>query len=184
MRRGWMRVSGWALATGAMIGLSWYGVHSVLHPNSVASQAEYASDGLPGDPPVAATASVSSAASASASAAARSASPSPSPSATASARPTVQVTPRRSPSPTAPPAGVDRTYAVEGGRAVFDIGTSSATLVSATPDPGWSAQEWRQSDWIRVIFKDNGQSSDDQDKISVITCSWAGHPPTVQTYTS
>jgi hypothetical protein len=184
MRRGWMRVSGWALATGAMVGLSWYGVVSVLHPRSVTSRAEYASDGLPADPPVAVESATGSAVPRpSVSTVTASASASPSRSAVPTPGPTLRGTPTR-PAPTTAPAGVIRAYRVTGGQAVFELGATSATLVSTTPAPGWSGQVWRETDWIRVVFKQDDQGSDQQTAVSVITCSWNGHPPQVQTYTS
>ena len=47
---------------------------------------------------------------------------------------------------------------VPGGRAVFDLGSDSATLVSATPDPGWDMRIWNGSHWIRVAFS-NGSTT-------------------------
>lgn len=64
-------------------------------------------------------------------------------------------------------------YTVDGGRVVFDIGTASAELVTATPDAGWQMQVWKQPEWIRVTFTRNGR------EVSVF-CTWNGHPPMVE----
>ncbi|MFC5722244.1 hypothetical protein ACFP1Z_18940 [Streptomyces gamaensis] len=65
---------------------------------------------------------------------------------------------------------------VDGGRVVFDMGASSATLVSATPAAGWQMQTWDQSGqgWIRVTFTKGSR------EISVF-CTWHDHPPMVET---
>lgn len=68
-----------------------------------------------------------------------------------------------------------KAYPVTGGRVVFDLATSSAELVSATPDAGWQMQVWKQPYWIRVTFTKAGR------EMSVF-CTWNGHPPLVETY--
>lgn len=176
MRRGVVHIGGWALATGAMIGLSWYGVHSVLAGTAVAApRALPAAGALPTDDsqplPALPTAS---------------ATPSTTPSATASPSAPAPATRTASPvtSPTGWPGGPrpssgtgTRTYTVHGGHAVLDLGASSATLVSATPDAGWSMKYWEQPGWIRVDFTSDGHTS-------AVFCSWNGHPPTVETVNS
>ncbi|MZD08760.1 hypothetical protein GTW43_31930 [Streptomyces sp. SID5785] len=173
MRRGLVHSVAWLLATGASVTLSWWGVHTVMA-------------GTVYDPPRA----LPVAAGASASAPPLSSSthrPEPSPSRSASASPSVK--PGRSgstPSPhrTAPPkprtsapdaasSGNVKSYATAGGRAVFDLGTSSATLLTATPDAGWSVQVWKQTTWIRVEFTSGA------DRVSVF-CTWHDHAPTVE----
>ncbi|GAU68060.1 Syd protein [Streptomyces sp. NBRC 110611] len=57
---------------------------------------------------------------------------------------------------------------------VLAMGGSSAELVSATPEPGWQMQVWKQEAWIRVDFLRGAA------RTSVI-CAWNGHPPTVVT---
>lgn len=59
------------------------------------------------------------------------------------------------------------------GRAVFDLGTTSATLVSATPGSGWSMQVWKTESWIRVEFTSGA------DRVSVF-CTWHDGPPRVE----
>ncbi|MEU9037254.1 hypothetical protein AB0D45_20455 [Streptomyces sp. NPDC048352] len=66
-----------------------------------------------------------------------------------------------------------RSYAVSGGRVVFDLGTTSAGLVSATPEAGWRMQVWKQDFWIRVTFTQGGR------EVSVF-CTWHDHPPVVE----
>jgi hypothetical protein len=56
---------------------------------------------------------------------------------------------------------------------VFDLGTSSASLVSATPHPGWSMQVWKTQTWIRVEFTSGA------DRVSVF-CTWHDSPPRVE----
>jgi hypothetical protein len=55
---------------------------------------------------------------------------------------------------------------------VFDLGTASASLVSATPDSGWSMQVWKTDAWIRVEFTSG------ENNVSVI-CTWHDGPPKV-----
>ncbi len=113
-------------------------------------------------------------------------SPSVSPTPTPSASPTPKQTPKPKPAPTAskssspstPPAkqpssGTVKGYTVSGGRVVFDVGATSAELVSATPDAGWQMQVWKQTEWIRVTFTQDGHESS-------VFYTWNGHPPTVE----
>ena len=175
MRRGLVHTAAWLLATGAAVTLSWWGVHTVMA-------------GTAYDPPraVPIAAGAVEARSSSTHRPERSPSPSPSPSrsethepshspgsATASpSRPTKTGTPVKQPaSPT--PSGTVKGYTTDGGRAVFDLGEDSATLVSATPAAGWSVQVWKNSTWIRVEFTSGS------DKISVF-CTWHDHAPTVE----
>lgn len=176
MRRGWMRIAGWTLATGAMIGMSWYGVHSVL---AEPARPAYVSDGLPVLSGSAGPDSVPSSAAPSPSATRPTPSARPSssagiPSARPAPRPVNPAT--TAPATPAPPTG-EHTYTVEGGSVVLALGPSSAALVSATPDPGWRPTQWNETGWIRVLFTNGHQ-------VSSVICSWKGHPPTVQTYTN
>ncbi|MFD3717356.1 hypothetical protein [Streptomyces sp. NPDC058674] len=185
MRRGLAHAAAWLLATGAAVTLSWWGVHAVMsgtaydpplavpltaHPLSSSTQRAQPEES-PGAPP--------------------SPSPSPSPSPAPSAAPAPS---SPSPSPGTPsqePAGGSRpdrpgvggedggegghvkAYPVAGGRVVFDLGTSSAELVSATPAAGWRMQVWKQEFWIRVTF-----TRDDRE-VSVF-CTWHDSAPRVQ----
>ncbi|MFC8344483.1 hypothetical protein [Streptomyces sp. NPDC057280] len=165
MRRGLVHVLAWSLATGAAVTLSWWGVHTVMAgtaydppralPITVAEATTQDSKPL-----ASSTARPSASASASPSKThpSRRTSPAPSPSTTPS------------PSPTA--SGEVKSYDTDGGRAVFSLGKSSATLVSATPAAGWSMQVWKTETWIRVEFASGA------DRVTVF-CTWHDSAPRV-----
>ncbi|KIF01522.1 hypothetical protein PL81_35115 [Streptomyces sp. RSD-27] len=183
MRRGLVHAVAWVVATAAAVTLSWWGVHTVM-------------SGTAYDPPLAVPLTTRPPASATRGAEppppGPSGSASPSPSASGSPSPSA---PAASPSPSAkpkspPPSGQQRPYpdgggqgsgsggvkgySVSGGRVVFDLGASSAALVSATPEAGWRVQVWKQDFWIRVTFTRDGR------EVSVF-CTWHDHPPAVET---
>jgi hypothetical protein len=171
MLRGFVHVLAWSLATGAAVTLSWWGVHTVM-------------TGTAYDPPRALPITVGSATKQKTKPLVSPTSPpsaSPSPSAskpTTSPRPTATAAPSKSPSadpsPAASgPAGQVRSYDTDGGRAAFDLGATSATLVSATPGAGWSMQVWKTESWIRVEFTSGA------DRVSVF-CTWHDGPPRVE----
>ncbi|MFF7646078.1 hypothetical protein [Streptomyces canus] len=165
MRRGLVHVLAWLLATGAAVTLSWWGVHTVMA-------------GTAYDPP---RALPITAADATTQESKPSASPTPkrtgratppkSPAPTPSAPAAKPAPSSKSPSPTA--SGQVRSYDTDGGRAVFDLGEKSATLVSATPGTGWSMQVWKTESWIRVEFASGA------DRVSVF-CTWHDGPPRVE----
>ncbi|MET9449234.1 hypothetical protein [Streptomyces cinerochromogenes] len=165
MRRGLVHVLAWLLATGAAVTLSWWGVHTVM-----AGTAYEPPRALPVTAADTDTRDVTSASRAPA----PSLTPTPSPS-RARPAPTPTRTPARTrkPSPTATASGRVRSYDTDGGRAVFDLGASSATLVSATPGTGWAMQVWKTESWIRVEF------SRGADRVSVF-CTWHDGPPRVE----
>ncbi|MEU0965528.1 hypothetical protein ABZ357_08830 [Streptomyces sp. NPDC005917] len=170
MRRGLVHVLAWLLATGAAVTLSWWGVHTVMA-------------GTAYDPPRALPITAADAPTTQGSKPlASSTSRPPSPSRTASPRPSATPTPTPSRTPTATPtpsatvSGEVRAYDTNGGRAVFDLGKTSATLVSATPGTGWSMQVWKTESWIRIEF------SRSTDRVSVF-CTWHDGPPQVQVET-
>jgi hypothetical protein len=190
MRRGLVHVIAWLLATGAAVTLSWWGVHTVM--------AGTAYDAPRALPVTTADASVRDAdgsadgegsKSLASSTSRPSPSTSPSPSSSGGSSPSPGGPPGKaasSPSRTAPstapggptspsPAtsGRVRSYDTDGGRAVFDLGTSSASLVSATPGTGWSMQVWKTESWIRVEFTSGA------DRVSVF-CTWHDGPPRVE----
>ncbi|MFF8843088.1 hypothetical protein ACF08N_10180 [Streptomyces sp. NPDC015127] len=168
MSRGLVHALAWSLSTGAAVTLSWWGVHTVM--------AGTAYD-RPRALPITAQTSAPQSAEPQASPTRRPPSPSPTPSreepsATPSpSRPSPAETSAR-PSPSASSGNV-KGYTVKGGRVVFDIGESSAELVSATPASGWQMQVWTQPTWIRVTFTRDGH------EVSVF-CTWNDHPPMVQ----
>lgn len=171
----------WSLATGAAVTLSWWGVHTVMSgtvydrpaalPLTAVADSPSAED--PSTPYPEPQASSTHR-------------PRPSPSRTAAKSPTASASrapsavggptppPSPSPSPTAPSStGTVKSYAVDGGRVAFDIGETSAELVSATPASGWRMQVWKQDFWIRVTFTRDGR------EVSVF-CTWHDHPPRVE----
>ncbi|WP_406182979.1 hypothetical protein [Streptomyces sp. NBC_01006] len=179
MHRGLVHALAWTLATGAAVTLSWWGVHTVM-------------SGTAYDPPLAVPLTTQPLSSSTHRAAAPSpppASDAPSPSAASpSASPSAGASSSKPPQKAAPPSprqdeqrgdggdqGDVKAYPVTGGRVVFDLGTSSAELVSATPDAGWQMQVWKQPYWIRVTFTKAGR------EMSVF-CTWNDHPPMVETY--
>ncbi|MGW7466878.1 hypothetical protein ACWGJT_19760 [Streptomyces xantholiticus] len=172
MHRGLVHAMAWSLSTGAAVTLSWWGVHAVM--------AGTAYD-RPRALPITAQNPTTRAANPQASSTARPPAPSPSPSPSASKQPTTTPPapptrtgpPPESPAPPPPESGNVKGYNVKGGRVVFDIGDSSAELVSATPAADWQMQVWKQPTWIRVTFTQDGH------EVSVF-CTWNGHPPMVQ----
>ncbi|WP_327717283.1 hypothetical protein OG381_19040 [Streptomyces sp. NBC_00490] len=165
MRRGLLHVLAWSLATGAAVTLSWWGVHTVMA-------------GTAYDPPRAlpitaadATTQESRPLASSTARSTPSASPSRTPSRTPA--PSPSKTPTTTPSPSPSASGQVKSYDTEGGRAVFDLGKTSATLVSATPGAGWSMQVWKTETWIRVEFASGA------DRVSVF-CTWHDSAPRVE----
>jgi len=158
----------WSLATGAAVTLSWWGVHTVMA-------------GTAYDPPRALPITAADATTQESK-----------PLASSTSRPSPSGTPADSPSPTPTPAasrtpvrggpapsgsatasGQVKSYDTDGGRAVFDLGTTSASLVMAAPAAGWSMQTWKTDTWIRVEFTSG------TNKVSVI-CTWHDGPPHVE----
>lgn len=168
MRRGLVHALAWSLATGAAVTLSWWGVHTVLA-------------GTVYDPPLALPIPASAVTPAGepsapvASSTRRPAEPTPSPTRTpdAPAKTTTAAPPPR-PTPTKKPdTGRVKSYTVDGGRVVFDLGATSAELVTATPSAGWQMQVWKQPTWIRVTFTRDGR------ELSVF-CIWHDSAPRVE----
>ncbi|GAA3484381.1 hypothetical protein [Streptomyces yanii] len=172
MRRGLVHALAWLLATAAAVTLSWWGVHTVMAgtaydpPRAVPISASARDDGRGAAAPASSTRRPAP-------------SPSPTPRSTprATPKPSATPSPRPSRTPALPqptkPSGTVRSYGTDGGRVVFELGAASAKLVSATPDPGWSIQVWKNTTWIRVNF-----STDDGTTVSVF-CTWNDHPPAV-----
>lgn len=172
MRRGLVHAGAWTLATGAAVTLSWWGVHTVM-------------SGTAYDPPLAVPLATQALSSSTHQAQPPEPSPSPpspsplpsapslspSPAASPSAKPSPPAAPQ--PARQAAPGGNVKAYRVSGGRVVFDIGGTSAELVSATPVAGWRMQVWKQPSWIRVTFTRDGR------EVSVF-CTWHDHPPLME----
>ncbi|MEU9096439.1 hypothetical protein [Streptomyces sp. NPDC048361] len=181
MHRGLVHGLAWSLATGAAVTLSWWGVHTVMAGTAydppralpISGEARITQGSEP-------TASSTRRAKESPAAPSPSASPNASKGAGAG-KPSGGRTPSgtaKSPPPSRTsdnPAnsGAVQGYNVAGGRVVFDLGASSAQLVSATPASGWQMERWIQTQWIRVTFTRGGET------VSVF-CTWNGHPPAVE----
>ncbi|MCL8012819.1 hypothetical protein [Streptomyces sp. AS02] len=172
MRRGLVHVLAWSLATGAAVTLSWWGVHTVMagtvydRPRALPITAADATT-QESKPLASSTNRPTPSKSPS-----NSSDPSPKPTGTPRT-PTPSKSPSQSPGPTSTTSGQVKSYDTDGGRVVFDIGESSATLVSATPGAGWSMQVWKTETWIRVEF------SAGADRVSVF-CTWHDGPPRVE----
>ncbi|MFI5549898.1 hypothetical protein [Streptomyces sp. NPDC051738] len=172
MRRGLVHVLAWSLATGAAVTLSWWGVHTVMagtvydRPRALPITAADATT-QESKPLASSTNRPTPSKSPS-----NSSAPSPKPTGTPRT-PAPSNSPTQRPSPTATASGQVKSYDTDGGRVVFDIGESSATLVSATPGAGWSMQVWKTETWIRVEF------SAGADRVSVF-CTWHDGPPRVE----
>ncbi|MEU8572630.1 hypothetical protein [Streptomyces asoensis] len=170
MRRGLVHVLAWSLATGAAVSLSWWGVHTVMAgtaydpPRALPLTAAEVTS-RPSSPPVPTTDRPSAAATPSASPTPSRTPTTPAPSRTAAPRPSVSPAPATS--------GQVKSYDTDGGRVVFDLGKTSATLVSATPGAGWTMQVWKTPSWIRVEFGSGA------DRVSVF-CTWHDGPPRVE----
>lgn len=172
MHRGIVHVCAWSLATGAAVTLSWWGVHTVMagtaydppravpltgdgHTTQGAVRPLASSTRRPKDSP-------------------SPSGPSTTPSKPADDKPSGSRSPAgpSKSSPSSRSSGNVKGYNVAGGRVVFDIGTASAELVTATPDTGWQMQVWKQPTWIRVTFSKGTR------EVSVF-CTWYDHAPTV-----
>lgn len=180
MRRGLLHLLAWLLATGAAVTLSWWGVSTVM-------------EGTAYDPPRALPIPAGEEEARAVSSSTRRPSAEPSQedgkrtetsrepstrpstgSAPPDPSPSRAATPSRTPSaPAATAAGEVKGYDTRGGRAVFDIGEASASLVSATPGAGWSMQVWKTQTWIRVEFASGA------DRVTVF-CTWHDGPPRVE----
>ncbi|WP_240135567.1 hypothetical protein [Streptomyces sp. MUM 178J] len=185
MRRGLVHALAWSLSTGAATALSWWGVHTVMAgtaydpPRAVALPADGSADaaGSPaaGNSPTP-VASSTSRPPKSSGPSASSQNPSASATSSASSKPeksTPSTTPPASSSAPSGSSGDVKGYTVDGGRVVFDLGETSAELVSATPAAGWQMQVWKQPTWIRVTFTEGGR------EVSVF-CTWHDTAPRVQ----
>ncbi|WP_406058484.1 hypothetical protein OG462_17125 [Streptomyces sp. NBC_01077] len=183
MRRGLVHALAWSLATGAAVTLSWWGVHTVLSGTVYDPPRALPLPAGSADEPVTAGSDPLS----SSTRRPRTVEPTgsvtkkPTPSGDRSAPSTPSAPPSRTtkPTPQAPPATAPPTdsnvksYTVDGGRVTFDLGATSAELVSAIPASGWQMQVWKQPSWIRVTFTADGR------ELSVF-CVWHDTAPRVE----
>ncbi|TWF87303.1 hypothetical protein FHX78_114310 [Streptomyces capillispiralis] len=183
MRRGLVHVLAWLLATGAAVTLSWWGVSTVMTGTAydppralpIAAAGEDDPAGEQSDPVSSSTRRPSGAERSRDAEVSRKPSAEPeAPSRAPDPEPPRTAAPTPSSSPAAPSAtGRVEGYDTKGGRAVFDLGETSASLVSATPGAGWSMQVWKTESWIRVEFTSGA------DRVSVF-CTWHDGPPRVE----
>ncbi|MER7753048.1 hypothetical protein [Kitasatospora sp. NPDC097643] len=179
MRNGLVQLGAWAAATGAAVALSWFGVHAVL---TGAAFEQPAALPLP-SAPAAGTPHASTATPAEGHSATRTETPAPPASPAAAGSPhgpaptataTATATAVRKPSPTATATSSVKSYPVPGGKVALDIRPDKASLVSATPDPGWQMQVWNGDQWMRIDFTKDAQANS-------VFVYWNGHPPVVET---
>lgn len=171
MHRGLVHVLAWSLATSAAVTLSWWGVHTVMAGTAYDPPRALPITAAGATTPESAPLASSTYRPAPSPSASRRPSESPRTPAAPSASKPAHATSPASPSPTA--SGRVKSYDTAGGRAVFDLGTASATLVSATPGTGWSMQVWKTESWIRVEFTSG------TNRVSVF-CTWHDGPPHVE----
>ncbi|MFF0447424.1 hypothetical protein ACFYT4_13615 [Streptomyces sp. NPDC004609] len=184
MRRGLVHAMAWSLSTGAAVTLSWWGVHTVMsgtaydrpravpiNPNTPTRQAKPQVSETHRPPVKTAQSSPSNT-----SGAARTSRP---PVTEPRQRPSRTPRPAAQPStPAAPkPSGTMKGYTVDGGRVVFDVGPTSASLASATPNAGWEVAVWEEPMWIRVTFTKDGREDS-------VFYTWNGTAPRVQFHKS
>ncbi|MEV0452194.1 hypothetical protein [Streptomyces sp. NPDC050600] len=189
MRRGLLHALAWSLTTGAAVTLSWWGVHTVLAgtvydpPRALPIPTGVST--VDGSGPLASSARTTGSPTTPPPAPPATSRPPSSPPTPPSHRPTSPRTATNAPGGTdgtgttsgsgggAGSTGNVKSYGTDGGRAVFDLGASSAELVNATPESGWQMQVWKQSTWIRVTFTRDGR------EISVF-CLWHDTAPRVE----
>ncbi|MEU8762063.1 hypothetical protein [Streptomyces sp. NPDC048659] len=192
MRRGLVHALAWSLATGGAVTLSWWGVHTVLAgtvydpPRALPIPAGIGT-ATGGSEPVTSSTSASGSPSAPPATPPATTRPPSSPATHPTHRPSSPATGTGAPGGTQGPGtapdqggngggggtGNVQSYGTDGGRAVFDLGPSSAELVNATPESGWQMQVWKQATWIRVTF------TKDSREISVF-CMWHDTAPRVE----
>ncbi|MEV7772650.1 hypothetical protein [Kitasatospora sp. NPDC086791] len=175
MRNGLVQLGAWAAATGAAVALSWLGVHAVLtgaafeRPTALPLPSPKA-DGAPSSPTPLPEPPRSAAQSATP---AQPASPPATPTRGAAPAPTAPP-PTRRPTPTPTATSTVKSYPIPGGKVALDLKPDQASLVSATPDPGWQMQVWNGPQWIRIDFTKDDQANS-------VFVYWNGHPPVVET---
>ncbi|MFJ9608259.1 hypothetical protein ACIRS1_18170 [Kitasatospora sp. NPDC101176] len=185
MRNGLVQLGAWAAATGAAVALSWFGVHAVLTgaafeqptalplPSPTADGTPFTATVTP-DPGRPGTPTGTPAPPASPTAAGTGPTHGPAPVATTAATPAGAPSATRRPTPATTPTSSVKSYPVPGGKVALDIRPDKASLVSATPDPGWQMQVWNGDQWMRIDFTKGEQANS-------VFVYWNGHPPVVET---
>ncbi|MFZ3475885.1 hypothetical protein ACODT3_41660 [Streptomyces sp. 4.24] len=186
METGLLRRSVWLLAMGAAVAVSWWGIRSVMHgavddpPQALLIRAGASSPAPPPKPP---PSTAPSPRTPTASPPASAGVPGPDGRSGDPGTPPGTNGPGNGPSRSAgntpspsqsTPRGDTQSRVTEGGTVTFAVRKDSASLVTASPAPGWSVQRWVQDKWIRVTFT-RGSTS-----VSVF-CVWHDQAPTITT---
>jgi hypothetical protein len=162
-------VAAWLAGTALAVGLAWFGANMVVRDAGmspgvpVIKVAPASPAGQPPTPPASPPVPASSAPRASGS---------PAASQPGRVAATSSPSPATTPSPSPSAAGTVQSYTLDGGRVALDVSGDSVTLVTATPDAGFSVQTWSGTDWLRVDFSSGAQ-------VSSLIASWYQHAPTV-----
>ncbi|WP_033350761.1 hypothetical protein [Kitasatospora aureofaciens] len=180
MRNGLVQLCAWAAATGAAVALSWLGVHAVLIgaafeqptalplPSPRVGGTPHSASATPDPAPTPTSQPPTQPAAAPNATTTTARAPAGTPPTGAAAPPA------RRPTPSATATSTVRSYPIPGGRVALDIRADKASLVSATPDPGWQMQVWNGDQWMRVDFTRDNQANS-------VFVYWNGHPPVVET---
>jgi len=170
MTRALTGLAAWLAGTALAVGLAWFGANMVVRDAGMSPGVQVinvvpptptAQPSAPPAWPVLPSPPASSAARAAGS-----------PAASQSGRSAATGRPSPSATPTASAAGTVRSYTLTGGRVALLVSGDSATLVTATPDSGFSVQTWSGTDWLRVDFTSGAQ-------VSSLIASWYQEAPTV-----
>jgi hypothetical protein len=164
-------LTAWIAGTAIAVSVAWFGANVVLRnagvgPGIPVVDAAVLTPPASGPSSVPAPSSASGAPRAAHSPVAR---PSASPGSTGPSRSTA---PSASASPSSSSAGGVRDYTMAGGRVTLDVSQTSAQLVTAVPDAGYSVQTWSGTGWLRVDFS-SGPA------VSSLIASWYEHVPTI-----
>jgi hypothetical protein len=73
----------------------------------------------------------------------------------------------------APASAGEHPYGITGGHVVLRITSARCFLVSATPEAGFTAENWSSMGWLRIDFNQGGN------EVSSLTCDWYQQAPTV-----
>jgi hypothetical protein len=174
MTRALTGLAAWLAGTALAVGLAWFGANMVVRDAGMSPGVQVISvpsatpGGQPSLPPTSPALPTASAQRPSGSA---SGGTSGRPEATPSG-PSNSAAASPSPSDTGTGAGSVRSYTLAGGRVALLVSATSASLVTATPDAGFSVQTWSGTDWLRVDFTSGAQ-------VSSLIATWYEQAPTV-----
>ena len=155
-------VAAWLAGTALAVGLAWFGAGLVVRNTGMA----------PGPAAVSAGPLPSSTAAPASPPASSRRDPGPGAATGRPAPPASAAPSSAAPVATAPAGSTLRGYTLTGGRVTLQLTGTSAKLVSAVPDDGYSVQTWSGAGWLRVDFSSGPQ-------VSSLIASWNGHAPSV-----